>query len=103
VLWALPEKITSILLIIVMLCYVSFLSRGVEIRKGRWLQLDGLFPRCIASPKYLWSVGQAEQSWGDLVERSESKSEMRKMEVGGQGVAGLVCQNVGEDLRQEEI
>jgi hypothetical protein len=42
-------------------CYVSFLSRGAEIQKRHWLQLNGLCPRCIAGPKYLQNVGISEQ------------------------------------------
>jgi hypothetical protein len=38
----------------------------------------------------------------DLVERSELKSEIQKLEVGGHRVGGSGCWNVGERLRQEE-
>jgi hypothetical protein len=80
-------------------CYVLFLSGGAELQKGHWLQLNGLLPQCIAGPKYLWSVGNAEQYWRDLVERSESKSEMQKTEVGRPGDRCSGCWNGGERFK----
>jgi hypothetical protein len=82
-------------------CHISFPSGGAELQKGHWLQLNRLHPQCIAGPKYLQDDGKAEQCRRDLVERSESKSEMRKAEVGEQRVGGSGCRNVGSG-RQEE-
>jgi hypothetical protein len=59
---------------------------------------NGLRPRCIAGPKYLWKSEDRSKVGKDLVERSESKSEVRKSEVGGHRVGGSGCLRGGEDF-----
>jgi hypothetical protein len=75
---------------------------GAELWKGCWLQLNELHPWCIAGPKYLRRRGTAEQYRRDLVEWSESMSEVWKLEVRGQRDRGLGFRNVRRGLRQEK-
>jgi hypothetical protein len=63
---------------------------------------NGLRPRCIAGPKYLRKTEERSKVGNDLVKRSESKSEVRKSEVGRYSIGGSGCQRVGDEFRQEE-
>jgi hypothetical protein len=64
---------------------------------------NGLRPRCIAGPKYLRKSEDRSKVGNDLVERPESKLEIRKSEVGGHRVGGSGCRRVGEDLDKRRL
>jgi hypothetical protein len=49
--------------------------------------------------KYLQRIGRSEECRRNLVDRSELKSEVRKLEVREQRVGSLECQNVGGRLK----
>jgi hypothetical protein len=70
------------------------------------IQRIGDSERMLASVLLVLSIcGESENRNNvgkDLVERSESKSEMQKSEVGGHRVRGSGCRNVGGRLRREE-
>jgi hypothetical protein len=64
---------------------------------------NGLRPRCIAGPKYLRKSEDRSKVGNDFVERSESKSEVRKSEVGGYRIGGSGCRRVGGDLDKRRL
>jgi hypothetical protein len=68
-------------------------------RKGHCLQLNGLHPQYITGPKYFQMFGKVELDWRDLVELSESKSEVRKPEGGNQRDRGSGVWNVRRGTR----
>jgi hypothetical protein len=84
------------------------LLRIVLIRRSRdsertLASTNGLHPRCIDGPKYLRKSEDRSKVGNDLVERSESKSEVRKSEVGGYRIGGSGCRRVGEDLDKRRL
>jgi hypothetical protein len=79
-------------------CYVSFLSGGSEIGKGRRLQLMGCAPDVLLVLSICGSR-RSEICRKRLGRKTESKSEVRKSEVGGQRVGGSGCRNVGGRLK----
>jgi hypothetical protein len=84
-------------------CSVSFLSGGLEIWKGSWLQLMGCAPDVLLVLSIFGESENQNNVGEDLVERSELKSEIWRSEDTGSEVRDVGTSEEALDKRRTRV